>query len=164
MEHLPIAEAAKALGCSPNAVRQRIRRGTLVAAKVGEQWYVDVASRPTPLRPTSANMPADLLHAPTATAPADVGRVPLAEDEAVAALVELLQEERTERHQERTRGIALDDQLRVARETAAMWQERARNLESEVGRLQQLLALPAHEEERPPRRRWWPWRRERNRT
>jgi hypothetical protein len=39
-----------------------------------------------------------------------------------------------------------------------MWQERARNLEGEVGRLQELLALPAHEAE-PPRRRWWQWRR-----
>jgi len=34
----------------------------------------------------------------------------------------------------------------------AMWQERARNLEAQV---EQLLALPAHEEEAMPQRRWW---------
>jgi hypothetical protein len=33
-----------------------------------------------------------------------------------------------------------------------MWQERARNLEAQV---EQLLALPAHEEEAMPQRRWW---------
>jgi excisionase family DNA binding protein len=156
VDHLPVAEAAKVLGCSPNAVRQRIRRGTLAAAKVGEQWYVDVASQPTPLRPTSA----DLLPGTTPTASTDVRRVTAADDEAVAALVELLHEERSDRQQERTRGLALEEQLRVARETAAMWQERARNLEGEVGRLQELLALPAHKEPDPSRRRWWErWRR-----
>jgi len=35
--------------------------------------------------------------------------------------------------------------------------ERARNLEAENGRLQELLALPAHEEERELRRHWWQW-------
>jgi hypothetical protein len=35
-----------------------------------------------------------------------------------------------------------------------MWQERARNLEAQV---EQLLALPAHEAEPEPRRRWWRW-------
>jgi len=41
----------------------------------------------------------------------------------------------------------------IAEQAAAMWQERARNLETQV---EQLLALPAHEEPEP-RRRWWRW-------
>jgi hypothetical protein len=39
-----------------------------------------------------------------------------------------------------------------AEQAAAMWLERARNLEVQV---EQLLALPAHEEEAGPQRRWW---------
>ncbi len=47
----------------------------------------------------------------------------------------------------------------AAEQAAAMWQERARNLEAENSRLQELLALPAHEEKPTPRRRWWQrWR------
>ncbi len=45
----------------------------------------------------------------------------------------------------------------IAEQAAAMWQERARNLEAQV---EQLLALPAHEEEPVAGRRWWRfWRR-----
>jgi hypothetical protein len=40
----------------------------------------------------------------------------------------------------------------AAEQAAAMWQERARNLEAQV---EQLLALPAHEEQEQPSRRWW---------
>jgi len=35
-----VGEAARLLGISTAAVRKRIRRGTLPALKVGEQWYV----------------------------------------------------------------------------------------------------------------------------
>jgi len=35
-----VREAARLLGISTAAVRKRIRRGTLPALKVGEQWYV----------------------------------------------------------------------------------------------------------------------------
>jgi hypothetical protein len=46
-----------------------------------------------------------------------------------------------------------------AEQAAAMWQERARNPEGEVSRLQELLALPAHKEAPQPRRSWWQlWR------
>jgi hypothetical protein len=50
----------------------------------------------------------------------------------------------------------IDGRLR-AEQAAAMWQERARNLEAENGRLQELLALPAHEDAFEPSRRWWQW-------
>jgi hypothetical protein len=44
-----------------------------------------------------------------------------------------------------------------AEQAAAMWQKRARNLESQV---EQLLALSAHEEEPALTWRWWRlWRR-----
>ncbi len=50
------------------------------------------------------------------------------------------------------------DRASSAEQAAAMWQERARNLEGEIGRLQELLALPEHEEE--SRRHWWErWKR-----
>jgi len=47
------------------------------------------------------------------------------------------------------------DRASQAEQAAAMWQERACNLEAE---LQHVLALPAHEEgPESPRRRWWQW-------
>jgi hypothetical protein len=55
-------------------------------------------------------------------------------------------------------GQALERASR-AEQAAAMWQERARTLEAENGRLQELLALPAHEEEPKLKRWWWQWRR-----
>jgi hypothetical protein len=67
-----------------------------------------------------------------------------------APLERLLGEERARTDQERERASA-------AEQAAAMWQERARNLEVQV---EQLLALPAHEEQEDPSRRWWRfWRR-----
>lgn len=43
---MTIGEAARALGISPEAVRQRIRRGTLPASKIGDRWYVQTPPAP----------------------------------------------------------------------------------------------------------------------
>mgnify|MGYP001485737134 CR=1 FL=1 len=73
--------------------------------------------------------------------------VKAASEEIVAAT---LKEWRSLLEQERQRAGA-------AEQAAAMWQERARNLETQV---EQLLALPAHEEEPELRPPWWAfWRR-----
>ncbi len=48
---VPIEEAAAALGISVNAVRQRLKRGTLTGIKTDAGWLVDVL--PTNRRPTS---------------------------------------------------------------------------------------------------------------
>lgn len=37
---IPLANAARALGISREAVRQRIRRGSIAAHKVDDRWYV----------------------------------------------------------------------------------------------------------------------------
>ena len=75
--------------------------------------------------------------------PGSAWQVPDMEGTAVDALVELLREER--------------ERAGAAEQAAAMWQERARNLEVQV---EQLLALPAHEEQEEPARHWWRfWRR-----
>jgi hypothetical protein len=42
----------------------------------------------------------------------------------------------------------------TAEQAAAMWQERARNLEVQV---EQLLALPAHTDPTDAEHRWWQW-------
>ena len=44
---LTISEAARALGVIREAIRQRIRRGTLAAAKVDGHWYVQVNDHAT---------------------------------------------------------------------------------------------------------------------
>jgi hypothetical protein len=40
VEEIPIAVAAEQLGVSTEALRKRIRRGTLAGRKVGTHWYV----------------------------------------------------------------------------------------------------------------------------
>jgi len=59
---------------------------------------------------------------------------------------------------ERERANLAEQQAREMATAAAMWQERARNLEAE---LQHVLALPAHEEAPEPRRHWWAFWRQR---
>ncbi|MGI8912364.1 MAG: hypothetical protein ACR2JY_01005 [Chloroflexota bacterium] len=89
----------------------------------------------------------------TAPAPDTVSAgpsTPAAPDIAVTELANLLREER-----ERTERI--EQQVVQAREAAAMWQERAHNLEAQV---EQLLALPMHDEAPAATHRWWAfWRR-----
>ena len=45
---VPIAEAARVLGIAPEAVRKRVRRGTIRAHKVDGQWYVVLPERDAP--------------------------------------------------------------------------------------------------------------------
>ena len=75
---------------------------------------------------------------------------PGASNSALTVLERLLDEERGNLQRERERSLQMA-------QVAAMWQERARNLEVQV---EQLLALPAHEEQEEPARHWWRfWRR-----
>jgi hypothetical protein len=57
-EGLPIAEAARWLGVSENAVRQRIKRGTVDACKVDGIWHVQVATAGVEHRPSGDHEPA----------------------------------------------------------------------------------------------------------
>lgn len=41
-ESLPISEAAARLGISVDAIRKKIRRGTIPAVKQNDRWYVEV--------------------------------------------------------------------------------------------------------------------------
>jgi len=72
--------------------------------------------------------------------------------QAIGVLERLLEQERLRAAEERGRVERERERAGTAEQAAAMWQERARNLEVQV---EQLLALPAHEEERT--RRWWQW-------
>jgi hypothetical protein len=116
---LPIAEAALTLGITVNALRQRIKRGTLDAVKTDAGWLVatdhptTARGRSTDHRPTTTDhRPTTTDHRPTTIEPA--GLAPLA-----AMVADLARENRD---------------LAAA---AAVWQERARVLES------RLLALSA---------------------
>jgi hypothetical protein len=157
MEQVPLAEAAKQLGLSVVAARRRAQRGTLESGKIEGEWYVTVPDRPdryvahraaheTDQRNGQSGLPSHDVPVPGPTVSAST-------DAAVAALERTVQQtlRRADQAEEKAREMAA---------AAAMWQERARNLEGEVGRLQELLALPAHEEPDPSRRRWWErWRR-----
>ena len=74
---VPIEEAAAALGITVNAVRQRLKRGTLTGIKTDAGWLVDIL--PTDHRPTTDQQPTDR---PTTTInqrPTTVDLTPLTE-------------------------------------------------------------------------------------
>ncbi len=159
VERLDVAEAATRLNISVEAVRKRIQRGTLRTERQDGHRYVVLT--PHDMRPDDDGVIQDdvrtlqyLTEATDRTRQDGVLSVDQASFQAepatVVALVQLLREERERVDRER--------EIRSqAEQAAAMWQERARNLEAENGRLQELLALPAHEEERELRRHWWQW-------
>jgi hypothetical protein len=157
MERLPLPEAARRLGLSSVAARKRAQRGTLHAEKVDGQWFVVLPGPPSETSYGPSNGQA------TRTAQVDGQSVPSTNGQAVqvdgptldsAAAAELGTIAR-----EALAQLAREREVRSqAEQAAAMWQERAHNLEGEIGRLQELLALPAHDEEPEMRRHWWHWR------
>ena len=158
-QYIPLTAAAQQLGVSALAVRRRCQRGTLDGQKRSGEWYVrltgtdrqhePVADQSVPVpdrsRPADQSVPdrdGPVSHpGPSAHSTSNVVR------DAVVATATTWQ---AQLDKERERAS-------TAEQAAAMWQERARNLEGEMGRLQELLALPAHEEEPELRRRWWHW-------
>ena len=47
IEEVPLAEAAKRLGLSPDALRKRLARGSMQGFKRGDQWYMLLPTDPT---------------------------------------------------------------------------------------------------------------------
>jgi hypothetical protein len=47
LQEVPLAEAAKRLGLSPDALRKRLARGTMQGFKRDEQWYMLLPTEPT---------------------------------------------------------------------------------------------------------------------
>lgn len=145
-QYVPLPVAAERLGLSSLAVRRRCQRGTLDGQKRGGEWYVRLTgpSRPEGPVPDRDGPAHDQDEPARRDGPARPGTAVHAARRDMAELVALL---------ERT-----IERASAAEQAAAMWQERARNLETQV---EQLLALPAHEEPERPGRRWrWPWRKE----
>ncbi len=114
---LPIGEAAITLGITVNALRQRIKRGTVQSIKTQAGWLVATDHRPT----TTDHRPTTTDHRPTTTdhRPTTLDTATMAP---LAAMVADLARE--------NRDLAA---------AAAVWQERARVLED------RLLALSAGE-------------------
>ncbi len=145
---LPVVEAAHALRISERTLRRQIQQGRYQTQSGDRGTEVWVSAEPTPI--PQLGVPGVAGQAPGVTAghvpggehtlPGVARHVPDMDGQAVDALVELLREER--------------ERAGAAEQAAAMWQERAHNLEMQV---EQLLALPAHEEEPVPGRRWWQW-------
>ena len=158
VECLPIAEAARRLGLSPKTLRRHAQQGTippeLCPEKTPMGWYLtlppgytwSVASQGSPRgNPLSTNGSPEVPQDPGDAVARGTPGVEAAVKAAVVATAE-------------TWRPLLDralDRASSAEQAAAMWQERARNLEAQV---EQLLALPAHEDDpEPPRQRWWQW-------
>ena len=131
---LPVGQAAVALGISERTLRRHLSSGSYQTRHVAGRLEVLI---PVPAMP-------DRLDGAMADAPDDdrqvsgeeAGQSPDILVQALSTLERVLTEERIRANQERERAS-------VAEQAAAMWQERARNLEAE---LQHVLALPAHEE------------------
>jgi hypothetical protein len=130
---LTLDEAAAALGISVNAVRQRIKRGTLLGVKSAAGWAVWLPTD-QPTTPTIGRRPANQRPAwsqPTTDRP-PTNPVDL------APLAELIARQ--------------GDDIRRLAEAATAWQIRAMQAEE---RLQQLTAGDASGATKPTRRRWW---------
>lgn len=135
-----LAETAVALNLSERTIRRRIDAGRVTARQEDGRLLVWV---PTPAGTVADSAPAG--PAAGGLLADQAGGEPASDGPPAGELVQLLREqiERASR----------------AEQAATLWQERARNLEAENSRLQELLALPAHDAEPKPRQRWWPWRR-----
>lgn len=151
-------DAARELGVSDRSIRRYAEQGRYrVRWERGQrQIYLSADGAPPDTDcvledspPAADNLPlADTDRSPPPAA--DGKGNSLSEDgPAMAILADLLREERELLREER-------DARSQAEQAAAMWQERASNLEAA---LERVLALPAHEVE-PLRRRWWPFRRQ----
>ena len=104
---LPVHEAARLLGLSENAVRARLRRGTLAGVKHGTSWYVLIRDTDILLEHTAVHQ----------EAPAD-GPEHTAVHVDLAPLAELIERQGRE--------------LAEMREAAAVWQIRARQAEERL--------------------------------
>ncbi len=160
VERLPIAEAARRLGLSPKTLRRHAQQGTippeLCPEKTPMGWYLTLPPGYTwsvASQGSSRGSPASLdgtIGVPQGLGDAVAQGTPEVEAAVKAAVVATVETWRP----------LLDralDRASSAEQAAAMWQERARNLETENGRLQELLALPAHDEEPEARQHWWQW-------
>jgi hypothetical protein len=134
-EQVSLEEAALRLGITVNAVRQRLKRGTLIGVKTPDGWLVDW--RPTTNEAdsrSSANQPTITGgHRPTTTDHAAI--------EAIGVLRDLLTEERTALAEERAK-------IERLVEATTYWQSRANQAEEE---LKQLTAGDVPDDEPEPR-------------
>lgn len=161
LEKLDIADAAARLGLSIDAVRKRVQRGSLRADKVDNRWFVVLPMPNGPqrgqevdrnnARPIIAGVQDTVMTGDTNVQDTGVTTPRIVQDVSGQALAVLSAAFTSALESERHRSS-------TAEQAAAMWQERARNLEAVNDRLQELLALPAHEEEPESLRRPW-WRR-----
>lgn len=130
---LPVVEAASILDTTERTLRRRAIAGHVRSRQANGRTEVWVAGQ------ASDNAPVTV----TEDRPAPES----AQNDALLALERLLRDTLREKD--------------AAQQSAAMWQERGRNLEAEVtrlaGQVEELLSLPAHEEPAIPwwKKRWW---------
>ena len=166
------AQAAATLGVSERTIHRRLAANRYRVRHVDGRTLVHLPSdrRPTHFAqqvsdadPTAAGDASDdvtdtsddHLERPTLNDRQPTDAMADAVSQAIGVLDRLLEQERRRTEEERSHADQERERASAAEQAAAMWQERARNLETQV---EQLLALPAHEAE-PPGRRWWQfWR------
>ncbi len=145
---LSVGDAAAHLGISANAVRHKIRRGTLTAYKVNGEWRVTVDD---PTRPTPRHTPEDTPRHMPPDSPADSvivsarHQVEVLRDSLVAPLVALTERQQTIIAQlERERGrleTERNQALQDAENERGISQQRAQELEAERDALQARLRV-----------------------
>jgi len=149
-----IISAAAQLGTTPEALRKKIARGTLQGEKVGDRWYIDLEV-PDIQVPSGHEQhhPDDTTEYGATRQDETTGRTLAGHN---GTILPFRQDATGHQEPERLAIVALERQLdraflraeqaerhaTEARETAAMYQERARNLEEETKRLYAQLALP----------------------
>ena len=110
---LTLEEAAAELGITVNAIRQRIKRGTLLGVKTDTGWLVDPDHRPATERPPTRATGQPTNHTTTST-----DQQPTID---LAPLAEVIRDQ--------------NRRLEELAAAAAMWQTRAAHLENELKQL-----------------------------
>ena len=128
---LTVPAAARALSVTERTIRRRMAAGAVRIRREDGRTLIWVSlTPPGHVTDIDTDMSADVSDAAA---------------EAIKELARLLEHERTQ-------SAALEQRASKAEQTAAMYQERARNLAEENERLSIQLALPP-----PARHPWWQW-------
>lgn len=155
-DQVTLAEAARRLNTTPDAIRQRIKRGTLAAEKLNGKWYVRLDA--TEHVQTATGQTSE--HDQTPTGQTDQARLAVELEHARALLAEVAQQRDDLRQRERVLSRQLDESQRGEAELRTLLAQAQANM----GRLlpapretedQGQAAAAQGQDERRPRWRFW---------
>jgi BMFP domain-containing protein YqiC len=142
-----IATAARELGISSEAVRQRLRRGGLVGRKQDNRWLIRLDRTPS-------EQPSERVETDDRTEPIDVSYRVRTDEEAAERLVERT----SQKYVTDMRAITEQIDARYERLYREIIDAKEQMITEQAERITELKArLEALESQPEPRRPWWKW-------